>query len=145
MPSRRSLILLGLAAAGGGLLAYTLISPTFPGATLDAATAHQRAMAGELLLIDIRRPDEWAATGTAAGAHRLDLRRDDFLTALDQIVDADRSRPIALICARGIRSARLANQLAQRGFTRIINIPEGMLGSPDGPGWINRGLPLSPA
>ena len=145
MPSRRSLIFLGLAAAGGGLLAYPLISPTFPGATLDAATAHQRAIAGELLLIDIRRPDEWAATGTAAGAHRLDLRRDDFLTALDQIAGADRSRPIALICARGIRSARLANQLAQRGFTRIINIPEGMLGSADGPGWINRGLPLSPA
>ena len=36
-----------------------------------------------------------------------------------------------------------ANLLAENGFSKVINIPEGMLGSSDGPGWIARGLPLT--
>lgn len=145
MPTRRTLLLSGLAAVAGVAIAYPLIYPTYAGGVLDAQTAHQQQIVGDLILIDIRRPDEWAATGTAQGAHRLDLRRDDFIAALDQIAGQDRSRPIALICARGIRSARIANLLAENGFTNILNIPEGMDGSADGPGWVNRGLPLSPA
>ena len=143
MPTRRAFLLFGIAAVAGGAIAYPLIYPTYAGGVLDAKTAHQRQIAGDLILIDIRRPDEWAATGTAEGAHRLDLRRDDFIAALDQIAGQDRSRPIALICARGIRSARLANLLVENGFTNILNIPEGMNGSAEGPGWVKRGLPLT--
>ena len=35
---------------------------------------HAQALAGDILLIDIRRPDEWAGTGSAASGHRLDRR-----------------------------------------------------------------------
>lgn len=76
------------------------------------------------------------------GAHRLDLRRPDFLDALSSLAGNDRSRPIALICASGGRSARLTQALADNGFSRVFDISVGMLGSSAGPGWIARGLPI---
>ena len=142
MPTRRILMGLGLTAVLGAAFAYPLVFPAFGGTTLDAPSAHEKQSAGDILLIDIRRPDEWAATGTAKGAARLDLRREDFIAALDHIAGGDRARPIALICARGVRSARTAKLLTDNGFSNIIDIPEGMLGGNGGPGWIARGLPL---
>jgi rhodanese-related sulfurtransferase len=141
-PLRRFLILGSMALIGAGF-AYPLVYPAYGGTSLDAETAFQKVKAGEIILIDIRRPDEWAATGTAEGAYPLDLRREDFVAALTKLTGGDHTRPIALICARGVRSARMANLLSENGFTAIINIPEGMLGSADGPGWIARGLPLA--
>jgi rhodanese-related sulfurtransferase len=110
---------------------------------LPPPEAHRLALAGAITLVDIRRPDEWAATGRREGALRLDLRRPDFTEALAERVGGVRDAPIALICARGVRSARLANRLAEAGFTHVLDVPEGMLGSAAGPGWLARGLPLN--
>lgn len=143
MPSRRLLLLLvpvALVVAGVG---YRLVYPQYDGPSLDAPTALQMVQEQQITLVDIRRPDEWQATGIAAGAHRLDLRRPDFIDALDTLLEGDRARPVALICARGVRSARLANLLSESGFSSVFNIPEGMLGAAGGPGWIARGLPLA--
>ena len=142
MLSRRQ-ILLGAAVAvpvaviGGR--AY--FRPSFEGETLTPAEAHARAVAGEIYLIDIRRPDEWAATGSGEGAVRLDMRRPDFTEALLEVAGS-RDAPIALICAAGVRSARLSNRLAAAGFTNIIDVPEGMTGGIYGRGWVNHGLPV---
>jgi rhodanese-related sulfurtransferase len=57
---------------------------------------------------------------------------------------AGRERPIALICARGNRSTLASAALAEAGYSEIYNVREGMLGSPDGPGWLARGLPTDP-
>jgi rhodanese-related sulfurtransferase len=143
MPTRRRFLILGTTALIGAGFAYPLVYPAFGGTSLDAETAFHKVETGEIILIDIRRPDEWAATGIAKGAHPLDLRRKDFIAELTRIAGGDLTRPIALICARGVRSARTANLLSDNGFSAIINIPEGMLGSSDGPGWIARGLPLA--
>lgn len=119
----------------------TLVVPS-NGGRLNAVQAHELASAQAITLVDIRRPDEWAATGSGAGAVRLDLRRRDFVSALRALVDGDTSAPIALICARGVRSLYTSRQLAKAGFTNIIDIPEGMMGSRAGPGWLKRGLPV---
>ena len=100
------------------------------------------ATSGEIVLIDIRRPDEWKRTGIGEGAYPIDMRRDDFIEALQAVAGADKSKPIALICARGVRSARMSNRLTEAGFTRIIDVPEGMLGSKAGPGWVKSDLPV---
>lgn len=115
----------------------------FDGDAIDPPTAHKFALSGEITLIDIRRPDEWKKTGSGEGAHRLDLRRKDFITVLDSILAGDRSKPVALICARGVRSNRTRQKLIKAGFTNIIDVPEGMLGSKAGPGWLKRKLPLN--
>ncbi|WP_300058538.1 rhodanese-like domain-containing protein [uncultured Roseobacter sp.] len=109
---------------------------------LSAPDAHAAALAGDILLVDIRRPDEWARTGVGEGAVPLDMRREDFVVALLAQVENDTSRPVALICARGVRSRHLGVRLVEAGFIRIIDVPEGMLGSGAGPGWVKRGLPV---
>lgn len=141
--SRRLILGLVGAACVAAVVGYTQVYPSFAGETLDAAEARELSDEGAILLIDIRRPDEWAATGSGAGAARLDMRREDFVAALTELAGGNRDAPIALICAKGVRSARLANQLTAAGFSRIINVPEGMLGSGAGPGWIARGLPVN--
>ena len=140
---RRRAIGLAVVAGACGYTGWMLyaVAPHFDGEALSVTRAHARAVEGSLTLIDIRRPDEWARTGVGEGAHPLDMRRDDFTEALARLVP-DRDAPIALICARGVRSARMANRLAEAGFTSVINVPEGMEGSGAGPGWLGTGLPV---
>ncbi len=142
--SRRSF--LAMAILGTGIAAatyrYVRMAPEFEGATLSVREAHGQAVAGAVTLIDIRRPKEWAATGIGEGAHPIDMRRDDFVAALAEVAGPDMNQPIALICARGVRSARLSKRLSEAGFTQIIDVPEGMLGSAAGPGWLARALPV---
>ncbi|PTX55595.1 rhodanese-related sulfurtransferase [Litoreibacter ponti] len=129
-------------AAGGRNLFYAAITEASAATKLTAPEAHAQAVAGDILLVDIRRPDEWDRTGTGEGAARLDMRREDFTDALKTLAGGRTDAPVALICARGVRSARLTNRLTEAGFTNIIDVPEGMLGSRAGPGWIERGLPV---
>ena len=66
----------------------------------------------------------------------------DFIEQVSAQVGGDHSKPVALICARGVRSRKMSVRLQQAGFTNIIDVPEGMLGSGAGAGWIKRGLPV---
>ncbi|MEM9317493.1 MAG: rhodanese-like domain-containing protein [Pseudomonadota bacterium] len=134
---------LGLTAAAGATYAYWW-KPDLPEGTrnISVEEAYQAVQAGEIWLIDIRRPDEWEATGVAPGALLIDMRRDDFVAALSDATAPDPDRPVAIVCARGVRSRRLTAALAEAGITNLIDLPEGMLGSQAGPGWIGAGLPV---
>lgn len=143
----RRWVLLGAVAMAGGAAGGWWLSrraPPYPGGSLSVDEAHAQAAAGQLALIDIRTPREWKQTGIGEGAHPIDMRRADFTEALLQVSGPDRSVPIALICARGVRSARMSLRLSAAGFSRIIDVPEGMLGSRAGPGWLARDLPVVP-
>lgn len=143
--TRRTLVGLAGACVVGGAGYLFGVRWRFYGDRLDAPQAHAAAQQGDILLIDIRTPEEWANTGIGEGARPLDMRRPDFVAALDALAAGDRARPIALICARGVRSARVSKALTESGFSHIIDVPEGMLGSFAGPGWLKRGLPVEPA
>ncbi len=129
-------------ATGFAVREYRLIPQDYAGGQLNVADAHAQALSGDILLVDIRTPREWRATGVGEGAYPLDMRRDDFEQALAHLTGGDRSAPVALICARGVRSARLSNRLTEAGFTNVLDVPEGMLGSAAGPGWVRAGLPV---
>ena len=129
-----------------GITAFALADSALPlhaAEVLTATQAFAKAATGKIILIDIRTPAEWAETGSGSGAALLDMRRDDFVTELDRIVGGDKSKAVALICARGVRSSRLSRTLREAGYTNTIDVPEGMLGSYAGPGWLERGLPVS--
>jgi rhodanese-related sulfurtransferase len=138
---------LALVAAVCVLAAWSASAETV---IIGADEALARAEAGEITIVDIRSPAEWAETGLparAVGATLLDDARRPRPAFLDEIlalVEGDRSRPIALICARGNRSALAARLLAEQGFTRLHDIGEGMIGGAGGPGWLARDLPTSP-
>ena len=107
---------------------------------MTPAEAHAAAGLGDILLVDIRRPDEWAATGIGEFAVPFDLREDDFIANV-AAARRDGAQPVAVMCARGVRSARLTLRLVDAGLMPIIDVPEGMLGSRAGPGWLARDLP----
>ena len=108
--------------------------------TADAARAAQEA--GEIVLIDIRQPQEWADGGMPAGAVPLTMQDPQFGPKLMSILERAGERRIALICRTGGRTAYLAGQLEQAGLTDIIDVSEGVYGSGAGPGWLQRGLPV---
>lgn len=144
--SRRGFLLGGIAVVGIAGMAgarWFNLDAKLQGSDLTAPAAQVAVEAGEILLVDIRRPDEWARTGIAQSAVPIDMRRPDFIDALLVQTDGRRDLPVALICARGVRSARMSAQLAAAGFTQILDVPEGMSGSGAGPGWVKRGLPLA--
>jgi rhodanese-related sulfurtransferase len=137
--------LLGLVSIGG--LAATghwfNIGGVVAGDTaISVESAFNGARDGDFTLIDIRRPDEWARTGVGVGAIPIDMRDRDFVTQLLSEV-TDKDAPIALICARGVRSRGMTKRLTEAGFTNIIDVPEGMQGSGAGPGWLATGLPVT--
>ena len=109
--SRRWLLGAGsVSVLGGGAFAATWFN-VFADASAEGALtvedAHQQARDGAIYLVDIRRPDEWKRTGIGANAIPIDMRRKDFGEVLTSIFDATGPRPVALICARGVRSDRM--------------------------------------
>jgi rhodanese-related sulfurtransferase len=119
--------------------------------TLSPEEAAERAAAGELVLIDVRLPSEWAATGLPEGALAIALQdprtlavRPGFVEDVLDSLSGDHDREIALICATGVRSAFAARLLERHGFAAVHDVGEGMAGSGQGPGWLARALPTEP-
>lgn len=114
---------------------------------LEPKDALRRASAGDITIIDIRLPIEWAETGLPKSAVGISLQdqtfqpRPGFVDEIRQHVGNNLDRPIALICARGNRSAFAQKLLAANGFTQLYDITEGMVGGVNGPGWLARDLP----
>ncbi len=112
--------------------------------------ARTMAERGELTIIDIRLPAEWERTGLPAGAMAISLQdqtlqpRGDFVADVLAALANDPTRPIALICASGHRSAFAQQWLLQSGFSQVHDISEGMVGGEHGPGWLARSLPTEP-
>jgi rhodanese-related sulfurtransferase len=112
--------------------------------------AKKLAEQGELTIIDIRLPVEWERTGLPEGAMAISLQdqtlqpRADFVADVLEALGNDPAKPIALICARGHRSAFAQQLLLQSGFSQVHDISEGMLGGEYGPGWLARALPTEP-
>jgi rhodanese-related sulfurtransferase len=112
--------------------------------------ARTMAERGELTIIDIRLPVEWERTGLPAGAVAISLQdqtlqpRGGFVADVLEALAHDPTRPVALICASGHRSAYARELLLQSGFSRVHDISEGMVGGAYGPGWLARALPTEP-
>ncbi|WP_208539168.1 rhodanese-like domain-containing protein [Algihabitans albus] len=131
------------------LLTLVLLIPTAAVAQeLPADQAQTLAVEGQLLLIDVRHPQEWRQTGVASAAETVSIHDPAglpaFLAKVRALADRVPGRPIALICATGVRSDFAAKLLRQEGYDQVFNVREGMMGSTAGAGWLDRGLPLRP-
>jgi rhodanese-related sulfurtransferase len=146
MSFRRQFLRGVFAATAAALLAAGPAAAASGALELSAPEAQTRAEAGQLVLIDIRRPGEWRETGVAEGATRIDMLHpkgaEGFVQAVLERVGGDRNAPVALICRTGNRSTQVQRYLLGQGFTRVYNVREGMAGSAAGPGWLRRGLPI---
>lgn len=146
-PNRR--ILLGGIAALGIAGYVAVIRPGFAqkaepkGYEIMAAdAAFEAAKTGDIILVDIRRPDEWQDTGIGEGAVALDMREESFVASLVSLRQSYPDTPIALICRTGNRSGYVVNALVEQGFPGLVDVSEGMVGGRNGQGWIPRNLPV---
>ena len=90
------------------------------------------AIVDRLLVVDVRSDAE-SELGTIPGALHVPLRQ--LLIACERW---PRHRELLIVCRSGGRSARAADLLSRRGFTRVLNLRGGMLA------WSRAGLPSTP-
>lgn len=130
-----------LAAALAGLATSAPETPV-----VDAVQAHEAARSGELTIVDIRRPAEWRETGVPQSAALVSMHSprglQGLLDGIAKLTGGDKTTPLALICAGGVRSSYAAAVLRASGYTNVSDIGEGILGSAQGPGWVKRRLPM---
>jgi rhodanese-related sulfurtransferase len=128
------------------VLAFVLLLPTLAlaeeRATLSVREAHDKANAGDILLVDIRTPEEWRDTGVPAGAIRLDMTSPVFEARLAALRAQNPGKPIALICRTANRTRHVQEVLSRRGWRELINVRGGMLGDGRHRGWLDEGLPV---
>lgn len=109
---------------------------------LSATEAAERLADGSLILLDIRRPQEWAESGVAQGAWPVSMHTQTFPAQLQEILSRYDASDIALICAVGGRTEYVTDILRQNGVTGVWDLSEGMFGNGNAPGWLARGLPV---
>ena len=104
--------------------------------------AREAALAGEIIMIDIRRPEEWAQTGVPDVALLADMTSPDFLKIITAIRLQSPDTPLAFSCRTGNRSGYLTGELEKMGMSGIIDVVGGLQGSRADQGWVKRQLPI---
>ncbi len=145
MPITRRHAVLAMLALSGAVHAVSAQQSRAPKPqAMTPLEAHTRAASGEIVLLDIRTPEEWRETGVPASAQAITMHQDaaKFFAALEAVTKGDRTKPLALICRTGNRSAALQVELAKAGYTNVTDVAEGVVGGRHGAGWLKAGLPV---
>ena len=74
-------------------------------------------------LVDVRTPEEFAE-GHIAGAKNINVFDSDFVDEAEKALD--KSKPVAVYCRSGKRSADAARELTENGFN-VTNLEGGIL------------------
>lgn len=109
--------------AGAG--SFELVSAT-------DADAIRQSPPEDLVILDVRTPDEFAA-GHIEGAIMLDFYDADFA---GQLAELDPDVPYLVYCRSGNRSGQTADLMAELGFTDVTDVDGGILS------WAEAGLPV---
>ncbi len=118
------MLVVGMAACG---------APASGGfATIDVRELKQRLDRGDqLLVLDVRTPEEYAQDGHIAGSTLIPLQ--ELARRIDEL---PRDTPIACFCRSGNRSTTACNQLAAAGFADLVNVDGGIIA------WRGAGYPV---
>jgi hydroxyacylglutathione hydrolase len=97
---------------------------------IDVDGLHARWAAGEVQVLDVRERAEWDSGRIPGSVHRPyhDLREPP-----DEL---DRTRPVAVVCMSGQRSAVGASLLQREGFEHVLHVVDGGVGT-----WARSGRP----
>ena len=102
----------------------------------------------DCVLLDVRTQQEWDTIGRPDGekiglkTYFLEIRRDAFFDFVKEFknLNINQNKEILVICASGERSQISAELLSKENY-KAINISDGFMGSQEGIGWKNSGLP----
>ena len=113
--------LIVLALVSGGLLAWPMVSGGGLGG-LSAAQAVQLINREKAVMVDVCEAEEYAA-GHASGARSVPLSQ--FKERLPQVVK-NKTVPLVLVCASGLRARRAAAMARQLGYEKAQALTGGM-------------------
>lgn len=113
-----TLLAAGLARAGG------------PGLDTRGLQALLRDAPGEVFLLDVRTPREYAG-GRIPGSVLIPMNQ-----VPNRLAEIPRDRKVVVVCATGARSAAVTNYLQQRGYRGAVNYTRGVVD------WARNGLRL---
>lgn len=89
---------------------------------ISTIEAHERfSSPAPPLFVDVREPDEWEEGHVPGAIH---VPRGRLESRIEGLVP-DKSRPLAVYCAVGSRSAFAAKVLAELGYTDVVNVAGG--------------------
>lgn len=125
----RRVVLAGLAGVAAVVIFQGLSGPA-GGYEVRALTAEEMRGA---MVVDIRQPEEWAATGVIEGAKLVTYA--DAQSFLAQ-VELQPGQPLVLVCQSGGRSGNAAAELAGMIANPVISQDGGMSA------WVNAGHPV---
>lgn len=118
---------------GIALLALTLGACAKPPYTNVDNAELKTLIAQGVPVYDVRRPDEWRATGVVAGSQTLTYvdksgrANPDFMPRF--AAEVGKEKPVILICRTGNRTDKLARELMeQHGYTNVYNVRDGITG-----------------
>ena len=100
------------------------------------------------VLLDVRTQEELDNIGKPDGdkiglkTYFLEIRRDSFFDFVKEFknLNINQDNEVLVICASGERSQITAELLSRENY-KSINISDGFMGSQEGIGWKNNGLP----
>ena len=100
------------------------------------------------ILLDVRTQEEWDNIGKPDGdkiglkTYFLEIRRDAFFDFVQEFknLNINQDNEVLVICASGERSQITAELLSRENY-KSTNISDGFMGSQEGEGWKNNGLP----
>jgi rhodanese-related sulfurtransferase len=120
---RRLLVLLAALLGATALLAGCSSSTDSSAVSTVPPSEFVTAMAEPgTVIVDVRTPGEFAA-GHVDGAVNIDVESADFGT---QIAALPKETTYAVYCRSGRRSAIAADQMADAGFTSVVNLDGGV-------------------
>ena len=100
------------------------------------------------ILLDVRTQEEWDSVGKPDGdkielkTYFLEIKRNSIFDFVKEFKNFNISQDseILVICKSGERSQISAELLSRENY-KSINISDGFMGSQEGEGWKNNGLP----
>lgn len=79
-------------------------------------------MPEEKIILDVRTPEEYAS-GHLSNSILINIKDPDFTERIDSL---DKSKPVFVYCASGVRSGKAADILTMAGFENVYLMDKGL-------------------